>query len=117
MAPQNRKNEQVLTENFDSGVPYQPMEQKLHPKVGLLRSKIMPTYVLNNSQRTLEKVQKTTFLTPKIVKNDPQNRQNEQIFDRKFRCLGSLSTFEAANTSKSRLFLGRMQCLNTSQKT
>ena len=47
------------------GVIYRPLELKIHTKVGLLRSKIMPKQLLNN----FEKVQKTTFLTTKMIKN------------------------------------------------
>ena len=36
--------------------------------------------LLKQLQKNFEKVQKTTFLTPKIVKMTPQNRQNEHFF-------------------------------------
>ena len=54
--------------------------------------KSRPFKVENNAQtlpkqlqNNFEKVQKMTFLITKIVKNDPENRQNEQIFDRKLK--------------------------------
>ena len=53
------------------GFIYRPLEVKIHPKVGLSRSKTMPKRFLKN----FEKVQKTTLSTPKIVKNDPSKRQ------------------------------------------
>ena len=44
------------------------------PKIGPFKTEnnaqILPKQVQNN----FEKVQKSTFLTPKIVKNDPSNR-------------------------------------------
>ena len=51
------------------GVIYQPLELKVQSKVGLLRQKIVTQHIQNN----FEKVQKTTFLNPKMVKNDPSN--------------------------------------------
>ena len=57
-------------------------------KVGLKTSRIGNFKVENNAQtlpkqvqNNFEKVQKSTFLTSKMVKNDPLNRENEQNFD------------------------------------
>ena len=57
--------------------------------------KSRPVTVENNTQTLLkqlqnnsEKVQKTTFSTPKMVINDPSNGQNGQNFDGKFSILG-----------------------------
>ena len=46
-------------------VIYQPLELKIHPKVGLLRSKTMPKYFLNNSKTTSKKSRKLIFRPPK----------------------------------------------------
>ena len=50
--------------------------------------KSRPFKAENNAQKiskrfpnNFEKVEKTTFSTPKMVKNDPQNGQNESFFD------------------------------------
>ena len=61
-------------------VIYQPLKLKIQPKVCLLITKTMLKYFLNNS--------KTTLIPPKWSKT-LQNCQNEQIFDRKFRFVGS----------------------------
>ena len=46
--------------------------------------------LLKQSQKYFEKDQKTTFLIPKKVKNEPlKTARSEQIFERKFRFLGS----------------------------
>ena len=65
------------------GVIYQPFELKIQPKVGLLRSKTMPKHFLNNTKKTAKKSRKRFYFL-QIVQNDPQNRQNEPNFDRKF---------------------------------
>merc|ERR1711955_85642 len=38
-----------------------PLELKIHPKVGLLRSKTMPKHFLHNSKTTLKKSRKRLF--------------------------------------------------------
>ena len=43
------------------GVIYRPLELKIHPKVGLLRSKTMPKHFLNNSKTTLKTSRKWLF--------------------------------------------------------
>ena len=78
--------ETVLTPKIPIfGVIYQPLELKIHPQVGLLRSKTMPKHFPNNSRKTLKKSRKRFFRPQKCSKITPQNRQNEQIIDRKFR--------------------------------
>ena len=53
-------------------------------------------------QNNFEKVQKTTFLTPKIVKNDPSNPPKWAYFWPKISIFwGHLSTIGAENTPKS----------------
>ena len=47
------------------GVIYQPLELKIHPKVGLLRPKTMPKHFLNNSKKTSKKSRKRLFRPPK----------------------------------------------------
>ena len=44
-------------------------ELKLQQKVGLLRPKAIPKRFLNNSKLSFEKVQKTGFMAPRIVKH------------------------------------------------
>ena len=55
-------------------ISYGSLELKIHPKVSLLRPKTMLKNFLNNSKNNFEKVKKSTFLNPKMVKNDPSNR-------------------------------------------
>merc|ERR1712081_158141 len=50
---------------------------KSRPFAAENKAQTLPKQVQNN----FEKVQKSTFLTPKMIKNDPQIGQNEQIFD------------------------------------
>ena len=45
------------------GVIYQPLELKIHPKVGLLRSKTMPEHFLKNSKKKL-KSREVDFFEP-----------------------------------------------------
>ena len=50
----------------------QPLELRIHTDAGLIKAENnvlkYPKQLLNN----FEKLKKTTFLTPEIVKNDPQ---------------------------------------------
>ena len=54
------------------GVIYRPLELKIPPKVGLLRSKTMPKHFLNNSKTTLEKSRKRLFWAQNWSKCPPQ---------------------------------------------
>ena len=71
------------------GVIYRPFELKIHPKVGLFRSKTMPKNFLNNSKTTLRKSRNRLFWPPKLPKMTPQIGQNEHILYRKSWFLGS----------------------------
>ena len=69
--------------------------------------KSSPFKAENNAQTTpeqlpnnFEKVQKTTFLTPKKVKMTPKNRQNEQIVVPKFRFDGSYINLSSRQYTK-----------------
>ena len=68
MTPQISQNEQVFK------VIYRPLKLQNTPKSRPFgaenKAQTLPTQVQNN----YEKVQKSTFLTPKMVKNDPSNR-------------------------------------------
>ena len=86
------------------GVIYKPLELKIHPKVGLLRPKTMLKNFLNDSKTTLKKSRKRLFWPPKWSKMTPENGQNDQIFDPKFRFWGSFINLRAQNTPKSRPF-------------
>ena len=77
------KMSKFLTENFNYRVIYQLFELKIQPKVGFLRPRTgflrpntIPKYFLTN----FEKVQKMTFLTPKMVKNEPSKPPKRSIF-------------------------------------
>ena len=48
------------------------------PKVGRFTLKTMPKHILNNSKTTL--IRKTSFLTPKMTKNDPSKPPKRVIF-------------------------------------
>ena len=52
---------------------------------------------VNDSKITLKKSRKRLFRTPKMVKNDHQNGQNEQILIENLNFRGHLSTFRAEN--------------------
>ena len=71
------------------GVIYQPLELKIHPKVGLIKAETMPKHFPNKSKKTLKKSRKRFFWPPKRSKITPQTGQNEQIFNRKFQLYGS----------------------------
>ena len=69
------------------GVIYRPLELKLHPKVGLLRSKTMPKRFPNNSKTTSKKSRKRFFRPPKRPNHGCQLGQ-------KCRFLGPISLYE-----------------------
>ena len=69
------------------GVIYRPLELKIPPKVGLLRSKTMPKHFLNNSKTTLKKSRKRLFRPPKWPNHGCQLGQ-------KCRFLGPFSVYE-----------------------
>ena len=77
-----------LTENFDIWGHLSTFEAENTPKSRPFKvqnnAQTLPKQVQNN----FEKVQKMTFLTPKMVKKTLQNRQNEQNFERQFRFFG-----------------------------
>ena len=56
-------------------VRYRPFELKIHPKVSLLRPKIMPKQLLNISKTTFKKSKKRLFRPPKWSKW-PSQRAN-----------------------------------------
>ena len=70
---------------------------KIHPKVDHLRSKTMLKHFLNNSKNNFEKVQKTTFWTPKIVRNDPSKRSKWENFWMKVQFSGSFINLSSWN--------------------
>ena len=71
----------------------------------LLRPKIMLKHFLHNTKNKFEKVQKTTFSTPKMSKNYPSNRSKVgSILTENLDFQSHLSTFRAENTPKSRPF-------------
>ena len=43
------------------GVIYQPLELKIHPKVGLIKAETMPKHFPNKSKKTLKKARKWLF--------------------------------------------------------
>ena len=69
-------------------VVYRSFELKMNPKVGLLWPKNKAQTSPKKHQNNFQKVQKSTFLTTKMAKNDPNFRDH-------------LSTFKAENTPKS----------------
>ena len=78
--------------NFSSkisifGIIYRPLELKIPPKVGILRSKTMPKHFLNNSRTTSKKSRKRFFRPPKWPKHGCQLGQ-------KCRFLGPFSFYE-----------------------
>ena len=85
MIPQKSQNEQIFDPKFQIfGVIYQPFELKIYPILGLSWSKNNAQTLPKQLQNNFEKVQKSTFFTPKMVKNGSQKCQNEQILDHKF---------------------------------
>ena len=73
-----------MTDNFDFRGHLSTFRAENTPKSGPFNTEkyahTHPKQLPNN----FEKVEKSTFLTPKMAKNTPQNGQNEQTFDRKF---------------------------------
>ena len=76
----------------------------MHPKVGLLSTKIMPKHFLNNSKTTLKKSRKRLFRPPKWPKMTPQTAKMSLFLTEYFDFRGHLSTFRAEKTPKSRPF-------------
>ena len=79
--------------------------------VGKVRAESRPFKVKNNAQtslkklqNSLEKVQKTTFLTLKIVEHNPSKRQNQKMFYGKFQFLGSIINVRSWKKPKEGLF-------------
>ena len=62
---------------------------KIHPQVCLFRTKKTPKHFLKNSKTTLKKSKIRLFRPPKLPEMNPQNGQNEQIFDLKSQLYGS----------------------------
>ena len=83
------------------GVISQPLKLKIHAKVTVLRLSTMLQNILNN----FKIAQKTTFLSPKIVKNYPSKRANwVKFWLENFNFQDHVSTFRAENTPKNRSF-------------
>ena len=78
-----------LTEIFDFWGYLSTFGAENTPKSRPFKVKNNAQTLPNQPQNNFEKVQKTTFSTPKIVKMTPQNCQNEHIFDQQFRFSGS----------------------------
>ena len=79
------------------------------PKTGPSKSKNNAQTLLKLLQNNFEKVQKSTFLTPKIVEND---HIMGQILTKNLDFRGHLSTFRAENTTES----GPSKSKNNAQK-
>ena len=92
------------------GVSNQPFKLKIHQKVGLLRSKILPKQLLINLKLIFKK-SKINFFTVKLFKND---RLWMPKFSEKI-CFfwGQISTFRAENTIES----GSYEAKNIAQTT
>ena len=69
------------------GVIYQPLELKIHPKVGLIKAQTMPKHFPNKSKKTSKKSRKRFFLPPKWPNHGCQIGQ-------KCRFLGPFSLYE-----------------------
>ena len=83
------KISKFLTENFNFSGSFINLSSWKYPNGGLLRSKTLPKQFLNNSKISSKKSRKQLFWPTKWSKMTPQNRQNEQNFDRKFQFLVS----------------------------
>ena len=103
-ALQNRQNDHMfdLKSQF-SGSWINLLNWKYNPKLAFYAKKNTQT-LLKQLEKNFKKVQKTAFLTHKLVKITPQNRQNESFFDWKFDFRWHLSTFRVENSNKSKPF-------------
>ena len=73
----------ILTQNLDFRGHLSNLRAENIPKSGPCKVENNALTLPKQLQNNFEKVQKMTFSTPKMVKNDPQNGQNAQIFEQK----------------------------------
>ena len=83
------KLSKFLTQNLNFRGHLSTFRAENTPKSGPFKVKNNALTLPKQLQNNFEKVQKMTFSTPKMVKNHPQNYQNEPIFHRKSHFLGS----------------------------
>ena len=79
----------ILTQNLSFQGHLSTFEAQNTPKSRPFEAENKAQTLPKQVQNNFEKVQKTTFLTPKWSKMTPQIGQNEQFFDPKFRFSGS----------------------------
>ena len=79
---------QILTKNLDFRDDISTFRAKNTTKIGPLKAKNNAQTHTKQLQNKFEKVQKTTFLTPKMVKNDPSNPPKWAQFWPKISILG-----------------------------
>ena len=84
MVKMNPSEDQNLTLNFSFRGRILTFRVENIPQRGPCKAKTYAQTTPKQLPNKVEKVQKTTFLTPKRSKMTPQNRQNEQIFYPKF---------------------------------
>ena len=83
----------------------QLLEIKIQPKVGILLPKTLPNKLPERVQKNFEKVQKTTFLNPKMVKNCPFKKLKQvKCLTENLEFRANLPTVRAENTPKSMPF-------------
>ena len=76
MTPQNRKKERSLGRKSNFRGHLSTFQLVNTPKSGPLKSINNTQTLLKQAQNNFEKFQKTTFLSPDLLKNDPSKPKN-----------------------------------------
>ena len=104
---------QNLTLNFDFRGHISAFRAENTPKKGPFKSKNNASTTSELLQNTFQKVQKTTFLAPKMVK---MALSEGQFLTQNFDFRGHISTFRAKNTFKIRSFKAKNNSQTTSEQ-
>ena len=92
---------QILTQNFDFRGHISTFRAENTAKSGHFKAENNAQTTSEHLQNNFQKVQKTTFLAPKMVK---MTLSKGQFLTKKFDFRGQISTFWAKNTPKSTSF-------------
>merc|ERR1711954_222182 len=101
---------QILTQNFDFRRHISTFQAENTAKSGHFKAENNAQTTSEHLQNNFQKPQKTTFLTPKMVK---MTLSEGQILTENFDFRGHISTFRAENTAKS----GHFKAENNAQTT
>ena len=101
MAKMTLSEGQFLTKNFDFRGHISTFQAESTPKSTSFKAKNIAQTTSEHLQNNFQKVKKTTFLAPKMVKMTPSEGQ---FLTKNFDFRGQISTFRAKNTPKSTSF-------------